>query len=69
LLLAAYAALLYRYTGQADVVIPRNANCVAFLPDRAERYLDTIYSDAWVETNLGDVSHLWEEAEASPVYA
>ena len=49
--------------------IPRNANCVAFLPDRGERYLDTIYSDAWVEANLGDVSHLWEETEESTVYA
>lgn len=49
--------------------IPRNGNCVAFLPDRGERYLDTIYSDAWVEANLGDVSHLWEETEPSPVYA
>lgn len=49
--------------------IPRHANCVAFLPDRGERYLDTIYSDAWVESNLGDVSHLWEETEPSPVYA
>ncbi len=41
--------------------IPHNANCVVFFPDRGERYLDTIYSDAWVEANLGDVSHHWEE--------
>ena len=49
--------------------IPRNANCVALLADRGERYLDTIYSDAWVEANLGDVSHHWEEPVATPVYA
>lgn len=33
--------------------IPAGANCVAILPDRGERYLDTIYSDEWVERNFG----------------
>ena len=41
--------------------IPRNANCVVFFADRGERYLNTIYSDAWVAANFGDVSHHWEE--------
>jgi cysteine synthase A len=35
--------------------------CAAILPDRGERYLDTIYSDEWVESHLGDISHHWRE--------
>jgi N-(2-amino-2-carboxyethyl)-L-glutamate synthase len=48
--------------------IPAGANCVLVLPDRGERYLDTIYDDAWVSTNFGDVSHLWTagEMESAP---
>ncbi|HET8845266.1 MAG TPA: pyridoxal-phosphate dependent enzyme, partial [Ktedonobacteraceae bacterium] len=34
--------------------IPTNATCVAILCDRGERYLDTIYSDAWVKRHFGD---------------
>ena len=41
--------------------IPRDANCVMIIPDRGERYLDTIYSDTWVEEHFGDVAHLWED--------
>jgi cysteine synthase A len=40
--------------------IPPGATCVVILADRGERYLDTIYSDSWVEKNFGEVSHLWE---------
>jgi N-(2-amino-2-carboxyethyl)-L-glutamate synthase len=36
-----------------------NANCALIFPDRGERYLDTIYSDEWVEEQFGDVSSLW----------
>jgi N-(2-amino-2-carboxyethyl)-L-glutamate synthase len=32
--------------------IPRNSVCVLILPDRGERYLDTIYSDDWVREKL-----------------
>lgn len=39
--------------------LPRDAKCVLILPDRGERYLDTIYSDEWVEEHFGDVAHLW----------
>lgn len=39
--------------------IPDGSTCVAIFPDRGERYLDTIYSDPWVENTFGDVSHLW----------
>lgn len=28
-------------------------SCIAILPDRGERYLETIYSDEWVRVNLG----------------
>jgi cysteine synthase A len=40
--------------------LPPGANCVAIFPDRGERYLDTIYADAWVAEHFGDVRHLWE---------
>jgi cysteine synthase A len=30
--------------------------CVAILPDRGERYLDTIFSDEWVEKHLGEAA-------------
>ncbi|HEX6046351.1 MAG TPA: 2,3-diaminopropionate biosynthesis protein SbnA, partial [Pyrinomonadaceae bacterium] len=39
--------------------LPRNASCALIFPDRGERYLDTIYSDEWVEQHFGDVSSLW----------
>ncbi len=35
--------------------IPNGAICVAILCDRGERYLDTIYSDTWVEEHFGSV--------------
>jgi cysteine synthase A len=43
--------------------IPPNSVCVAILPDRGERYLDTVFSDTWVKEHFGDVSPLWEEEE------
>jgi len=39
--------------------LPSGSVCVAVLPDRGERYLDTIYSDEWVAEHFGDVSHFW----------
>ena len=39
--------------------IPQGSTVVALLPDRGERYLDTIYSDEWVRNNLGDIAHHW----------
>jgi len=38
--------------------IPTGATCVAILPDRGERYLDTIYSDEWVMEHFCDISDL-----------
>lgn len=46
--------------------IPAGATCVAILPDRGERYLDTVYCDEWVREHLGQVEHLWRET-AVPV--
>lgn len=43
-----------------------DSTCVAIFPDRGERYLDTIYSDEWVEEHFGDVSHRWEAAVKEP---
>jgi N-(2-amino-2-carboxyethyl)-L-glutamate synthase len=45
--------------------IPNGANCVAILPDRGERYLDTLFSDDWVREHLGHVEHLWSEPAKS----
>jgi N-(2-amino-2-carboxyethyl)-L-glutamate synthase len=38
--------------------IPGGSTCVAILPDRGERYLDTIYDDDWVTANLGPPERL-----------
>jgi N-(2-amino-2-carboxyethyl)-L-glutamate synthase len=47
--------------------IPRDATCVAIFHDRGERYLDTVYSDDWVEAHFGDMSSLWQnKAETEP---
>jgi cysteine synthase A len=46
---------------QKHSAIPSGANCVMIFPDRGERYLDTIYSDSWIQKHFGDVSHLWQE--------
>jgi cysteine synthase A len=40
--------------------IPSGSTCVLILPDRGERYLDTIYSDTWVHDNFGEIMHLWK---------
>ncbi|MCK2241496.1 MULTISPECIES: 2,3-diaminopropionate biosynthesis protein SbnA [unclassified Crossiella] len=41
--------------------IPAGANCALILPDRGERYLDTIYDDDWVAAQFGDVTELWKD--------
>ncbi|MFL6202788.1 MAG: 2,3-diaminopropionate biosynthesis protein SbnA [Thermoanaerobaculia bacterium] len=47
--------------------IPDGAVCVAILPDRGERYLDTLFSDEWVREHFGEVEHLWsEDLERTP---
>lgn len=47
--------------------IPAGANCVVILPDRGERYLDTVYCDEWVQTHLGELDELpdlWPRRES-----
>src|SRR5215213_7645882 len=39
--------------------IAPGATCAAIFADKGERYLDTIYSDSWVEEHFGNVAHLW----------
>ncbi len=39
--------------------IPAGSVVVAILPDRGERYLQTLYSDAWVREHFGEVEFLW----------
>jgi cysteine synthase A len=45
--------------------IPADATCVLVLPDGGDRYLDTVYSDAWVRHHFGDVAHLWQDRETT----
>ncbi len=41
--------------------IPAGSNCVIILPDRGDRYLDTIFSEEWVLQHFGAVEHLWKK--------
>lgn len=43
--------------------IPRAATCVVILPDRGERYLETLFSNDWVHEHFGRVEGLWQEEE------
>jgi N-(2-amino-2-carboxyethyl)-L-glutamate synthase len=36
--------------------IPAGSTCVAILPDRGERYLDTVYDDGWVARQFGSLA-------------
>ena len=40
--------------------IAAGAVVAAILPDRGERYLDTLFSDGWVREHFGDVACRWE---------
>ena len=42
---------LERLAGEGQLTA--GSRCVAILADRGERYLDTVYSDSWVEAQLG----------------
>ncbi len=44
--------------------IAPGSRCVAILCDRGERYLDTIFSDAWVRETFGDLEPLWLDSQA-----
>jgi len=47
--------------------LPDGARCVLVLPDRGDRYLDTIYSDEWVASHFGDVADLWPGTPAGSI--
>jgi len=50
--------------------IPAGSNCAIIIPDRGERYLDTVYANQWVEEHFGDISNYWaEEVEEECVAA
>ena len=49
--------------------IPRGATCAMLLCDRGERYLDTVFSDEWVEAKFGDVSRLWADEPREVLWA
>jgi 2,3-diaminopropionate biosynthesis protein SbnA len=51
---------------RARAHIEKGATCAAILADRGERYLDTIYCDAWVKEHFGDVAHLWQDSAFGP---
>ncbi|MBE1444139.1 2,3-diaminopropionate biosynthesis protein SbnA [Paenibacillus sp. OAS669] len=38
---------------QCRGMIPEGSVCAAILPDRGERYLNTVYNDEWIRTELG----------------
>ncbi len=42
--------------------LPRGSRCVLILCDRGERYLETIYNDAWVREHCGEVGSLNDES-------
>ena len=39
-------------------LIPDNSHCVMIFPDNGDRYLDTIYNDAWVEETFDNIKPL-----------
>lgn len=41
--------------------IPHKATCVVILPDRGDRYLETIYSDEWVKQKFETENLTWLE--------
>jgi len=45
--------------------IPSGARCAVILPDRGERYLETIYCDAWVRERFGEIPELPAPASAA----
>lgn len=42
--------------------IPTGARCALILPDRGERYLDTVYNEAWVADHFSDDPRLFPAA-------
>lgn len=49
--------------------IPAGSICVVIFADRGERYLETIFSDAWVSEHFSNVSHFWENYQENILFA
>jgi N-(2-amino-2-carboxyethyl)-L-glutamate synthase len=47
--------------------ISAGAVCVVILPDRGERYLDTVFDDGWVHEHLGDIPEILAENRMTAV--
>jgi N-(2-amino-2-carboxyethyl)-L-glutamate synthase len=47
--------------------IPAGANVVLIFPDRGERYLDTVFSDAWVSDQFGELPQIDQRPVAMKV--
>lgn len=43
--------------------IPPGSTCAVILPDRGERYLDTIFCDEWAQQHFGEIHSLWRQEE------
>lgn len=54
---------------QVRDLIPAGSTVVALLPDRGERYLDTIYCEGWVRDHFGDITHYWEETREAQTWS
>jgi cysteine synthase A len=48
--------------------IPDGATCAVILPDRGERYLNTIYDDAWVQKHVADLGVSVAMAESKEIW-
>jgi cysteine synthase A len=51
---------------KAADTIPAGSTCVVILPDRGERYLDTVYSDEWVRSHFREVDGLLADEWLAP---
>ena len=58
MLVGGSAGAVFMAAEKLKTTIPAGATCVLIFADRGERYLDTIYSDEWVEAHFGDISRL-----------
>jgi cysteine synthase A len=48
------AAAMHQYIHR----VPDGSTCVLVLPDRGDRYLDTIYDPEWVQDHMGEIHEL-----------
>lgn len=51
--------------GKVADQIPADSICAAILPDRGERYLDTIFNEAWIDSHFGSDRRLRPDEDDS----